>query len=443
MRDPFKPNTNKQLVREAQMGFSVIGLLVAILIYVAYFRTHRFGDEFIDKFDHGTVAANAGPELKNGSPTVSFDRASVERPSAEKKEALDMPRQLLADTESNSRRLQAAAKAIERSVSSVQTLSSVPVKKNLIGLVANPAIATHAQSSDAQTIEDSTPLQKPETNFQTGSTFENLPPQNRAVQNQLKYNSSPAAASFSHTGAPASKIHIPNTGFRPLPQKRESPKSVEPKKLEMESSSTTGLPRIPKSEKSSVRTSPEFVAGNVDQQTGPEQNLGSAFTKDETVKAVAYRQTTWVVKEGDSFWSIAQHQYDDGRFYNALYQANRDIVPGFEDLREGVELRLPEMETLLQKWPSRCPADVLHKKDAWRTTPDDLMQGLKAKCDADLQKRIYVSRPGDTLFLIAQRKLGQASRYVELFELNRFRLGNEASHETELPSGTRILLPAN
>jgi len=38
MRDPFKQNTQSQLIREAQFAFIVIGLLLCVLVYVAFHR---------------------------------------------------------------------------------------------------------------------------------------------------------------------------------------------------------------------------------------------------------------------------------------------------------------------------------------------------------------------------------------------------------------------
>ncbi|GAB6166317.1 hypothetical protein JCM19992_23170 [Thermostilla marina] len=52
--------------------------------------------------------------------------------------------------------------------------------------------------------------------------------------------------------------------------------------------------------------------------------------------------------------------------------------------------------------------------------------------------RPYVVREGDTLFEIARRELGRASRWMEIYNLNRDRLGDRLEH---LHPGTTILLP--
>ena len=38
MADPFRSNSNSQLLREAQLGLSLIAVLLAILVYVAFYR---------------------------------------------------------------------------------------------------------------------------------------------------------------------------------------------------------------------------------------------------------------------------------------------------------------------------------------------------------------------------------------------------------------------
>lgn len=52
--------------------------------------------------------------------------------------------------------------------------------------------------------------------------------------------------------------------------------------------------------------------------------------------------------------------------------------------------------------------------------------------------RSYVVQPGDTLFDIARRELGLASRWPEIYELNRERLGKRLE---QLAPGTSLLLP--
>ena len=60
-----------------------------------------------------------------------------------------------------------------------------------------------------------------------------------------------------------------------------------------------------------------------------------------------------------------------------------------------------------------------------------------------LNQRLYETRAGDTLFDIARQKLAQASRYVEIIELNRTRLQPGTNQLTPLPAGVQLILPVS
>ena len=52
---------------------------------------------------------------------------------------------------------------------------------------------------------------------------------------------------------------------------------------------------------------------------------------------------------------------------------------------------------------------------------------------------IYVVAQGDTLFDIARYELGKASRWAEIYDLNRELLGEDFDH---LSPGTELAMPA-
>jgi nucleoid-associated protein YgaU len=163
---------------------------------------------------------------------------------------------------------------------------------------------------------------------------------------------------------------------------------------------------------------------------------------ESKVAAVGFEETIeYEIKSGDSFWSIAHERYGDGRLFSALYLQNEARVPGFEDLTPGVRIEIPPRAELIRRWRGDVPADIRHENDPWRATPDDLMEKLTTECDKDLKSRFYVTLPGDTLFAIAGQRLGQASRYVELIELNQFRLAPDTDQLSPLPKGLRLVLP--
>jgi len=65
MRDPFRPNSNRQLVREAQVGFMVICALTSLLIYVAWFRLSGRFDQVPSDMLNAPVAQHVAPESWN------------------------------------------------------------------------------------------------------------------------------------------------------------------------------------------------------------------------------------------------------------------------------------------------------------------------------------------------------------------------------------------
>lgn len=63
-----------------------------------------------------------------------------------------------------------------------------------------------------------------------------------------------------------------------------------------------------------------------------------------------------VVRTGDSWWSIAEGAYGDGRLYKALVAWNRALDP-HTSLAPGTRLDLPEAARLRAAWPRLVPAE--------------------------------------------------------------------------------------
>jgi hypothetical protein len=62
-----------------------------------------------------------------------------------------------------------------------------------------------------------------------------------------------------------------------------------------------------------------------------------------------------VVAPGDSWWSLAERAYGDGRLYRALYAWNRSRDPRMA-LVPGTSLEVPPIERLAASWPALVPA---------------------------------------------------------------------------------------
>jgi len=64
--------------------------------------------------------------------------------------------------------------------------------------------------------------------------------------------------------------------------------------------------------------------------------------------------TAYVAATGDSWWSLAEKVYGDGRIYRALFAWNRAIDPRVS-LVPGTPIDLPDRDRLEASWPSLLP----------------------------------------------------------------------------------------
>ena len=111
-----------------------------------------------------------------------------------------------------------------------------------------------------------------------------------------------------------------------------------------------------------------------------------------------------VVRLGDDLWSLAETYYGRGRDWRKIALANPTVLTGGPDrLTTGMTLLIP---------------DPAHSS----TSPDE---------------PTVTVRRGDTLSALAERELGAADRWPELFQANRAQLGDP----DDLVVGTRLLLP--
>lgn len=135
------------------------------------------------------------------------------------------------------------------------------------------------------------------------------------------------------------------------------------------------------------------------------------------------------IAPGESLWKIALREYGDGRVYRALAAFNQfdRLPPGTRIV--GSELLLPDVQTLREQFGALLPQDLL-SRDA------DVPAGSETSDSHE-----HVTADGETLFSIARDRLGQASRYLEILELNQPALPEETTAGSKLPAGIRLALP--
>lgn len=140
---------------------------------------------------------------------------------------------------------------------------------------------------------------------------------------------------------------------------------------------------------------------------------------------------TYTVGPNENFWVISKQLYGTGAYFKALYEHNRQKYPRANQLRAGDVISTPSAQALEQTYPQLCPrkrADNVPATMRPVSTQGHVPGG-----------RTYVVEEGDTLFDIARFELGKASRWAEIYELNRDVLGNNFDY---LKPGTQLALPA-
>jgi nucleoid-associated protein YgaU len=163
-----------------------------------------------------------------------------------------------------------------------------------------------------------------------------------------------------------------------------------------------------------------------------------------------------IVQHGDSFWTIAQVRYGDGRYFRALYKYNELTVASFDRLDVGTPIDTPDRQDLARLYPKLCPQpeQPLNRESSESV---GLESGNQLRSDQGPSGVRFVSRPtrferqapqyyvtqdGDTLFEIARQRLGQASRFSEIYESNAEQLHHDVGHLTQLRAGIKLKLPS-
>lgn len=112
---------------------------------------------------------------------------------------------------------------------------------------------------------------------------------------------------------------------------------------------------------------------------------------------------TYVVKQGDTFWTIAQAEYGDGTYYSHLMRANPNITPN--RLRAGVSIKVPGKGEVV---PASAAARLAQAGPT--TRPIDARQE-------------YRVGPGESLYAIAKKLYGKTDKVNQIYEMNKDLIG--------------------
>jgi hypothetical protein len=169
----------------------------------------------------------------------------------------------------------------------------------------------------------------------------------------------------------------------------------------------------------------------------------------------------------DNFWKISQKHYGTARYYQALMRHNQDRVSDAQKLRPGMQISIPPVAylerhyaSLIEKSAARTAQRSTASHRATARASDDRprfdnpsrergfddnieMSSNRSESDGYFYGKtgepMYRIGPEDTLGSIAQKHLGRASRWTEIYEQNQEKLDSPDN----LKVGTVIRLPSD
>ncbi len=181
-----------------------------------------------------------------------------------------------------------------------------------------------------------------------------------------------------------------------------------------------------------------------------------------------------MVRRSENFWTISRYYYQSGRYYKALWYANRDRVKAVDDLYVGTPLRIPLIEDLKRDLiePTRTArANGRPSAEAGKAQEDLSAARVAATADEVVMLPVGDDRPSnapkktiprgsaakknssdpvyrsykvrtknETLRSIARDQLGDAGREGEVYDLNRDDLDDNDGRPR---AGMTLKLPAN
>jgi nucleoid-associated protein YgaU len=142
----------------------------------------------------------------------------------------------------------------------------------------------------------------------------------------------------------------------------------------------------------------------------------------------------YTLAEGDTWSSLAQRFYRDGRYTRNLHLANEDL----EELTPGKDILVPVFDFIARDAGLQPGAGAPPVAEQEGLSPSPASTGAAPAADARTARPLeYEVRSGDTLSDISLAVFGSATRWKEILEANRDKLQRPES----LQVGMRLRIP--
>ena len=145
------------------------------------------------------------------------------------------------------------------------------------------------------------------------------------------------------------------------------------------------------------------------------------------------RDGKYEVEPNDNYWTISEKVYGTGGYFRALAEQNRSRIGNADRLTPGDVILAPSVAQLERAYPELCPKQGRREAQESRTMAVSTRASYRGG-------RTYTVSEGDTQFNIARYELGKASRWAEIYDLNREVLGKDFNY---LTPGMKLVLPDN
>lgn len=166
------------------------------------------------------------------------------------------------------------------------------------------------------------------------STVESIPPAPRPLQPVSLKSKTHIVQSGEHLASIAQKYYGKEEGNRRL---------VIQKLYEANAKTLKSPDRVQAGDKLIIPPLDELLGSAKPSASQPSETLLNKFStlldrvgKDDTKKVSEY-----VVRQGDSLWSISEQTLGDGKRYNEIIQLNKDRIKDADDVTAGMTLKIP------------------------------------------------------------------------------------------------------